>query len=162
MTWLVVAVRQGRERKVERKLDDLLLPTFLPIFRNEYRRKVLMFPRYVMVKQIDRWQRVYRVDGVQHVLMNAGVASTLPDSFVRGLRACEVDGVIHIDKWIPPDVPEYAALSVGQRVRIARGSLQNLFALYAGLDRGGRNLVYVNFLGRDMCVPVQREDLQSS
>ena len=93
--WFVVWTHARAEKKVERRIAALGLPTWLPVVRERHRwsdrwREVEcpLFPCYLFARAVrDDWAGVLRTAGVLTVVKHGGRPALLGDDFVGSLRA---------------------------------------------------------------------------
>jgi transcriptional antiterminator RfaH len=112
-----------------------------------------LFPGYVFVEhrpQLQTWRPILGTHGVKSVVRTGERPSLLCGSFIDGLKACEVDGVI-----CKPTAP----LSVGQDVAVQGGPFHGLVAKIIELREKDRVLVLLDYLNNQTKVHLRSDML---
>jgi transcription antitermination factor NusG len=105
-----------------------------------------LFPSYLMV-EFDAtqrsWSMIFRTIGVTGIYCDGGLPKPLPDGFVEGFKALEVDGAIQ------GSTPLSALpIAVGERGRITDGPFEGHEGICVEeLDESGAVKLLVDFLG---------------
>lgn len=103
-----------------------------------------MFPRYEFVRFNpigDNWHDIFRMTGVHGMLCANNLPVPMPEAFVDGLRAREVNGAI------PGETAAVQMFSVGDVVRIKGGSMAGLTGPIERLDERGRIRLLLSLFG---------------
>lgn len=122
--WFVAYTAPRAEQEAKRGIEEIGHEVFLPVEKLrqkvESRRlwKVVerpLFSRYIFVntKGMD-WGRIANVDGINDVLRNNDIPSTVPGSWVDALRKAESYGVFDRTQATQP-------FGIGERVRVSDG-----------------------------------------
>lgn len=186
--WYVIQTRAGMERTADRCIERLGFEHYLPMFSRMVshagrRERVArpLFPLYTFVRfTVDRdpWGRILRVVGVQTILGVDRIPG-IPKGSVPGSRA--IVGVIPAAKRPVPmpdraieELKENAAanhgyielapapkprLNPGDTVRITEGPFDSFEGL-VDRDQKTRIFVLLDFLGREMEIPFERDSLE--
>jgi len=157
MPWTVAFTKPNLERAAARHLDRMGLVSFLPCYRNQYRRKQLLLPRYLFLLIEEGWQRAWRARGVVKLFMRDEVMPfSLPkiDLFIDGLKAREHDGVVDMKD-------EGSRFSPGQRLRVVRGQFSRMMAVYDRRNSRGNDEGFVEIMGRQTRVEFQSDQLSA-
>ena len=95
-----------------------------------------MFPGYEFVRfdPCDgAWHDIFRLVGVYGMLCANNLPVPMPDAFIAGLRACEVNGAI------PAAIAAHEVFTLGETVRITKdGPFKGLTGPIERLDERGR------------------------
>ena len=154
--WYVVHTQPACEERAALHLATQGYTVFCPRFRKTVRhaRKSIsklsaLFPGYLFVRldpSRDRWRSINGTRGVIRLLTLGDQLQPAPAGVVENLQAqSDGHGVF---------VPQ-AALSVGQRVRIADGPLTNLVGTLQRMDGADRVQVLLELLGRSVPATLQ-------
>lgn len=170
--WHVVNVAAKFERDVEKdgsfvakqieaagfevyspKLRRMVVPPSRNLSRAQRRIKHVLgqekieplFPRYEFVlfdPLSDPWHDIFRIVGVYGMLCANNLPVPIPDVFIAGLKAKEVNGAI------PEDVPALEAFSIGETVRVSKpGLFKGLTGQMKRLDADGRIRLLLGLFG---------------
>lgn len=115
-----------------------------------------LFARYLFIVDSNQSAAVRRIRGVTSVIMQGNRFARVPDAVIESIRAREVLGAVPLDIRAPD------RFSVNDRVKITKGTLQGLDAVYKARSGEARALVLVKFLGSMRPVPVSIDDLQAA
>lgn len=160
--WWTLQTSPHTELQVCRHLAALGLEEYVPEFARvrrtrpgsvRDRRHHWLFPGYVFFRSAsdaEAWRAVRRVPGVVRVLGDDGVPSLLSDTVIRELRTRIAEGAfVTGPRW-----------QRGERVRIARGPLAQLDAIFEQeLDAAERVQILVRLLGRELPVSIDSSHL---
>jgi transcription antitermination factor NusG len=160
--WYAVHTRSQHEKRVEARLLECGISTFLPVVKQvrrwSDRRKVIempLFSCYVFVQIIPSAKTrvtVLRTEGVIGFVGVRGEGTPVRDREIEGVRLLLSRGA--------PFAP-YPFLKMGQRVRIRGGSLDGLEGVIVG-GRGNRQLVVsVDLIQRSIAVTVEGYDIEA-
>jgi hypothetical protein len=89
MAWAVVVTKPSLERRAAKHLKRQGLEVYLPVFVDAYRRRRIMFPRYLFMKIVPGWQRAYRTEGVSSVLLSGLAPAQIAHKFIQKLKRSE-------------------------------------------------------------------------
>jgi transcriptional antiterminator RfaH len=144
--WAVITTHPQCERRALRHLEWQGFKCYAPrekVIRVRRGRKVdhvrYLFPRYLFVWIVDQWHALLGTFGVSKILMNGDVPSRLPDKWINGMRARELDGLI----TLPKD-----RFKIGEQVRVTGGLFEGHFGLYQGMTSRQREVILLGTLGR--------------
>jgi transcription antitermination factor NusG len=128
--------------------------TILAKYRNENRKKVTLFPRYLFVDLVDHWRQIVRTNYVQRLFTSGDKPCIVPNRFMTELQAkMKPDGTVTME---PRE-----RFTIGQRVEIIRGQFKSLLATYDGLSLRQQETALIEILGRKVRVEFQPGDLAS-
>jgi transcription antitermination factor NusG len=128
--------------------------TILAKYRDQYRHKCLLFPRYLFVELINEWRQIFRVDYVQRLFTSGDKPCIVPNRFMAELQAkMKPDGTVAME---PRE-----RFTIGDRVEIIRGQFKSLLAVYDGLSPRQQETALIEILGRKVRVEFQPGDLAS-
>jgi len=154
--WVALVVRPQAERKVQARLANVGIESFVPWHRVRRRwsdrLKILeqnLFPGYVFCRSTfaDR-MLVMKQPGVRQVVGFNNKPALIPDSEVTALR-----------RTVSSDLPlgPWPFLRAGQRVRIERGVLAGLEGTLARDSPNWRVVISIEALQRSIAVEVDRD-----
>jgi transcriptional antiterminator RfaH len=153
--WAVAQTQAGREAFALDQLGRAGFHGYLPRIKVRERsrgvRIVALFPSYLFVHVVDRWQGITRTIGVSRLLLNGEQPARLPAGALAEIKARE-------DRRGFVKLPT-ANLSPGQKVKILSGSFEGHIAVYEGMSGRDRDRVLVQFLGRIVRAEVRAGDL---
>ena len=149
--WLVVNTHPHREQLAADNLMRQQFAVYYPRIRKQLRlrtgpREALrpLFPSYLFVRvnpARSHWRPVLSTYGVRRVVQFGEQTPYLDASFVRTLRAREVDGAI-----VKPAAP-YAA---GQTIRISGGAFDGVVAKILDVRDSDRLVILMDILGQSV------------
>ena len=158
--WFVAATHPHQETQA---IENLLrqgfkayCPTIIKHIRHArraYDGRRPLFPGYVFVEEPglgQRWRPLLSTYGVRTVIMYDERPAKLPEGFVEGLKAREVDGIVG-----KPEAP----FQVGQTVTIRGGAFDGLIAQIVEMKSNDRVMVLLDLLKRKTPVHVSVEKL---
>jgi transcription antitermination factor NusG len=157
--WFAVYTTCRHEKRVARNLEQRQIEHFLPTYRTQHTwkdgtRAILdlpLFPGYVFVR-IDLHDRVgvLEVPGVVSMIGTARQPAPLPELEVDALRA-------GLD---PTKVEPHPLLTVGQRVRIARGALAGVEGIVVRKKSGLQVVLTLSLLMQSIAIEVSGGDVE--
>lgn len=154
--WIALLSKPRMERRVARALEARGIPCFVPLLEYHGKRGNALdkpfFPRYLFA-HLD-WERegdgLQWTPGLSRVVTFDGQPAWLPDAVVEDLAA-ELEAL---------DGDAFLALKPGERVRVARGPMKDLEAVFeTRLNGEGRAAVLLEILGRQTRVVLDEDDL---
>jgi transcriptional antiterminator RfaH len=158
--WLVVNTQPHRESYACEHLLRQRFHVYCPMItmRIRHARSVHdaprpLFPGYLFVKhhlENQAWRPILGTQGVKSLVRTGEQPSLLCGSFIEGLKARELEGVIR-----KPDVP----LRVGQRVAVQGGPLDGFVGLIIEMRGKDRVLVLLNLLDQETRTHLRTESL---
>ena len=156
LPWVALVVRPGGERRVQEGLANMGLATFVPWHgvrrRWSDRIKVLqqnLFPGYVFCRsKFSERGMVLNQGSVRGVVSFNSRPALIPDLEISSLRRA-VESNLPLGPW--------PFLSVGQRVRIEKGSLAGMEGTLARDSTAWRVVVSINALQRSIAVEIDRD-----
>lgn len=155
MPWGLCLTEHHAEARAARELDRIGARTILAKYRDQYRHKLLLFPRYLFVDLVDHWRQITRTNYVQRLFTSDEKPCIIPDQYMTELQAkMRPDGTIEIDTL--------ERFHIGQRVQIIRGAFRDLIANYDGLNSKLHETALLDFLGRKVKMEFQPGDLASA
>jgi len=159
-SWAVVSTHPHKERFALENLERQDFRPYCPLIRRRrsHARRVSdvlrpLFPGYLFVRidaESERWRPILSTLGVRGLVRCGDRLSLLEDSFVRGLRAREIEGVIE-----RPARP----YSVGQEVRLAGGAFDGLVATIIEMRERDRLTVLTQMLNQAVKVKVDERHI---
>jgi transcription antitermination factor NusG len=160
--WYAIHTRARHEKRVEARLLECGISTFLPVVRQVHRwsdrRKVVelpLFSCYVFVHVIPSARirlTVLRADGVVGFVGDRGQGTPIRDAEIECVR-------LLLSRNVP--FAAYPFLKIGQRVRIRGGSLDGVEGAIVG-DKGNRKLVVsVELIQRSVAITVKGYDIEA-
>lgn len=154
MPWGLCLTEVRQEQRAVRALDRIGVATILAKYRDQYRNKVMLFPRYLFVDLLDNWRDIPRADYVKRLFISGDKPCRLPDKYMTELQAkMRPDGTI--------EMGTQERFHIGQRVQILRGAFRDILATYDGLNSKRQETALVDFLGRKVRMEFQPADLAS-
>jgi transcriptional antiterminator RfaH len=147
--WAVARTMLRREAFAASRLEAAGFEIFAPKIA-ERDRPAPLFPGYLFVAIVDRWQTIDRTLGVIGLVKAGDHPARCPDAEIAKLRG-QVDaaGLIRLR-------PSLEAFQPGARLRITGGPLCGVDAIYVGMTARQRELVLINLLGRQTPVELDR------
>jgi transcription antitermination factor NusG len=159
--WYAIHTRARHEKRVEARLLECGISTFLPVVRQVHRwsdrRKVVelpLFSCYVFVHIVPSARirlTVLRADGVVGFVGDRGQGTPIRDAEIECVR-------LLLSQNVP--FAAYPFLKVGQRVRIRGGSLDGLEGIIAGGTGDRRLVVSVELIQRSVAITVEGYDIE--
>ena len=160
--WYAVHTRSQHEKKVETRLLERGISTFLPAVKQvrawSDRSKVIevsLFPCYLFVQIIPAAKTrltVLRTEGVIGFVGVRGEGTPVRDGEIDSVR-------LLLSRGAP--FASYPFLKMGQRVRVRGGSLDGVEGVIVG-GRGNRQLVVsVDLIQRSLAVTVEGYDIEA-
>ncbi|MFQ6078442.1 MAG: transcription termination/antitermination protein NusG [Thermodesulfobacteriota bacterium] len=124
LSWYAVYIRSRHEQKVNDRLKEKNIETFLPLIERWSRRKdrrkrihLPLFPGYLFVHTLmdnDTRLEILKTESVVRILRNGGKPATIPDEQINAIKVLMKSG-------ISPTPHPY--LKEGMRVRVVHGPL---------------------------------------
>jgi transcription antitermination factor NusG len=154
MPWGLCLTEHHSEARGARELNRIGVRTILAKYRNENRKKVILFPRYLFVDLVDHWRQIARTNYVRRLFVSGNLPCRVPDQFMNELQAkMSPDGTVAME---PRE-----RFTIGTRVEIIRGQFKSLLATYDGLSPRKQETALIEILGRKVRVEFQPGDLAS-
>jgi transcription antitermination factor NusG len=154
MPWGLALTEHRSESRAARELSRIGVRTILAKYRDQYRHKLLLFPRYLFVDLIDEWRKIFRVNYVQRLFTSGDKPCIVPNRFMTELQAkMKPDGTVTME---PRE-----RFTIGDRVEIIRGQFKSLLATYDGLSPRLQETALIEILGRKVRIEFQPGDLAS-
>jgi transcriptional antiterminator RfaH len=148
--WAVAQAETLFEHVAQRNLERVGFESYLP--RIEIRHRIVpLFPSYFFVRIVAVWGVIVATPGVIRLLGADEQPSRVLDAVVDGIRRREVNGVVQL--------PKQRGLAIGDRVRVANGTFNGQFGLYAGQAPHDRIAVLLELLGRSTRVELPAADV---
>jgi transcription antitermination factor NusG len=157
MPWTVAFTKPNLERCAARHLGRMGMVSYLPCYRNEYRHKQLLLPRYIFILIMPEWELAWRARGVVKVFMrDAKVPFNHEkiDGWLDDLRARECNGVIDMKD-------DSCRFRPGQRLRVIRGQFARMMVTYDRRNSRGKDEGFVDIMGRKARVEFQPDQLSA-
>ena len=158
--WYAIHTRSRHEKKIEVRLREHGISTFLPWVRQVHRwsdrRKLIelpLFPCYAFVYIVPNAQArlaVLRIDGVIGFVGVRPGGTPVPDSEIDSVR-------LLLDRNVP--FSSHPFLRIGQRVRIRGGSLDGVEGTLAA-DRNRKMVISVELIQQSIAVTLGGYDVE--
>ncbi len=158
--WAVANTKPSREAVARDGLERQDFTVYCPMLKKRVRharqtRDVMraLFPGYLFVqmpRETARWRPISFTTGIRHLVKCGDGPGVVGDSFVRALKAREINGAI-----VRPAEP----YRIGQPVRLTGGALMGQIATIIELDERDRLLVLMQLLSRPVKVRVEAADV---
>jgi transcription antitermination factor NusG len=157
--WWALYTRHQHEKVVAEMLAakgfDVFLPVYDSIRRWKDRRKVLslpLFPCYVFVRgEQERRLQVVSTPGVHMLLTRGEQIAVVPEEEIGAIRRA-VEGSFRVEP--------HPFLKVGERVRVARGSLTGVEGILVRKKNLYRLVLSVDMLAQSVGVEVDASDVE--
>jgi transcription antitermination factor NusG len=157
--WWVLYTRHQHEKTVADMLSKKGFEVFLPVYdsvrRWKDRNKMLslpLFPCYVFVRGgLDRRLQVVTTPGVHTILYHGEQVAIIPDNEIHAIQKA-VEG--------PFRVEPHPFLKCGERVRVTRGSLQNVEGILIRKKNLYRLVVSVEMMAQSVAVEIDATDIE--
>lgn len=163
--WIAVCTQPHREMLAIDNLKRQGYEVYCPMTARERRHarrvdtvKRPLFPGYIFVSLDGLLQSARSIDstyGVRSLVKFGDKLGNLPDSFIRALKAREIDGVIP-----PPPLAE--VLPQGSKVLIKDGAFKDLMATVIGCGVQDRVVVLMDLLKRSVKAGVSVRSLEKA
>lgn len=163
LSWAAVNTHPNQERIALDNLKRQGFETYCPMIHRRVRHArrthdVLrpLFPGYLFAAVeplIQPWRPMLSTVGVRTVVRFGDEISLLDDSFIRGLKAQEVNGVVQ---------PPPADFKVGDKVCVTAGALEGLAATVVALNEKDRLTVLLEILNRPVNVQLGADLLKKT
>lgn len=160
LSWAVASTVANKEFLARDGLLRQDFGVYCPMIRRRVRharqvRDVLrpLFPGYLFVQvphQRGRLRPVELTTGIRQLIKCGDAPAMIGDTFIRGLKAREVDGAI-----VKPDQP----YQIGQSIRITAGALEGQIATILELNACDRVVVLMQLLSRSVKVQIMAFDI---
>jgi len=160
--WYAIHTRARHEKRVEARLLECGISTFLPVVRQVHRwsdrRKVIdlpLFSCYVFVSIVPSAKTrltVLRTDGVIGFVGVRGEGTPIRDAEIESVR-------LLLSRSVP--FAAYPFLKIGQRVRIRGGSLDGIEGVIADGNGDHKLVVSVELIQRSIAVTVEGYDIEA-
>jgi transcription antitermination factor NusG len=154
--WYAIHTRFHHEKKIEVRLREHGISTFLPWVRQVRRwtdrRKSIelpLFPCYAFVNIVPNAElrlAILRIDGVIGFVGVHREGTPIPDSEIESVR-------VLLDQHVP--FSSHPFLRVGQRVRIRGGSLDGVEGSLIAVDCNRKLVISVELIQRSLAVTVE-------
>jgi transcriptional antiterminator RfaH len=152
--WFAIQTRVGKESYAKEQFERQAFETYLPVIlqRCSHARKIswqerAFFPGYLflhLAPDEQRWTTINSTYGALGVTRFGNYYPSVPDAIIHELRAQHDDsGLISL----PSSKPE-APFKHGEKVRVIRGPMSDVEAIFQCMQGKGRVLVLMNLLGR--------------
>ena len=161
--WAVANTAPNKEALAREGLERQDFNVYCPMIRKRVRharqvRDVLrpLFPGYLFVqvpRERHRWRPIDSTTGVRRLVKSGDTPGLIDDTFVRALRAREIDGAI-----VKPTVP----YGIGQSIRITSGALEGQIATIIEMNERDRLLILMQLLNRPVKVHVFASDVTAA
>ena len=158
--WYAIHTRSRHEKKIEVRLREHGISTFLPWVRQVHRwsdrRKLIdlpLFPCYAFVYIVPNAQArlaVLRIDGVIGFVGVRPEGTPIPDSEIDSVR-------LLLDRNVP--FSSHPFLRIGQRVRIRGGSLDGVEGTLTA-DRNRKMVISVELIQQSIAVTLGGYDVE--
>jgi len=156
--WCVAHTRHQHEKSVSEMLVTKGFEVFLPLYEStrrwKDRRKVLslpLFPGYVFVRgAMDRRLPVLTTPGVHTIISQGERIATVPEEEIEAIRRT-VDGDFSVEP--------HPFLRCGERVRVARGSLEGVEGILTRKKSLFRLVLSVEMLAQSVSVEIDAMDV---
>jgi transcriptional antiterminator NusG len=159
--WYAIHTRSRHEKKIEGRLREHGISTFLPWLRQVHRwsdrRKLIelpLFPCYAFVHIVPNAQArlaVLRIDGVIGFVGVHPEGTPIPDSEIDSVR-------LLLDRNVP--FGSHPFLRIGQRVRIRGGSLDGVEGILVA-DCNRKLVISVELIQRSVAVTVEGYSIEA-
>jgi transcriptional antiterminator NusG len=156
LNWYAVYTRSRHEQKVNDRLREKNIETFLPLIERWSRRKdrrkrihLPLFPGYVFVHTLmdnDTRLEILKTESVVRILRNGGRPATIPDEQINAVK-------VLVESGISPTPHPY--LKEGMRVRVVHGPLIGIEGVLLKTKPNKHRLVLsVDILQKSVCVEI--------
>ncbi len=154
-SWYALSTRSRQEKIVTKMLDNLGIPTFLPLSK-EIRRwsdrnkpvSVPIFSGYVFVHihaANDLRVQILRTPGVVTFVGTRGIPAPIPEKEIRDIRSLLSTGAA---------CSPYPFLKLGQRVRIVGGALDQIEGTLVGRGPESKLIISIELIQRSLAISV--------
>lgn len=162
MNWYAIYTRSRHEQKVNDRLREKNIETFLPLIecwsRRKDRRKRIylsLFPGYLFVRtlmDVDTRLDILKTESVVRILRNGGIPATIPDEQIDSIKTLMNSGV-------SPTPHPY--LKEGMRVRVMGGPLIGIEGILLKTKPNKHRLIIsVDLLQESVCVEIDELDVE--
>jgi len=153
--WYAVSTRSRQEKVAAKLLENVGIPTFLPLV-TEMRRwsdrhkavSVPLFSSYVFVQvpAMNEFRvRVLKTPGVVDFVGNRGAPLPIPEKEIRDIRTLVSTNVV---------CSPYPFLKIGQRVRIVGGALDQVEGTLLGRGSESKLVISIELIQRSLAISV--------
>ena len=154
--WYAIHTRARHEKRVEARLLECGISTFLPVVRQVHRwsdrRKVIELPLFScylfvnIIQSAKTWLTVRRTEGVIAFVGVRGQGIPVRDIEIESVR-------LLLNRNVP--FAAYPFLKIGQRVRIRGGSLDGIEGVMVAQNRDSKLVVSVELIQRSLLVSIE-------
>jgi len=159
--WYAVWSRSRHEKTVASALNNVGVPTFLPLVTEMHRWSdrqksvdVPLFPGYVFVqipKSPEAQLRVLKTSGVVQFVGNRQGAMPIADAEMDQVRTVMGQRI---------SCSPYPFLQIGQRVRIRGGALDGIEGILVGRNSASKLVISIELIQRSLAVSVYNFDVE--
>ena len=159
--WYALHTRARHEKKIERRLLDQGMETFVPtaveVHRWSDRKKkveVPLFSCYVFIRcalSAEDRRRVHQVESVHGFVGSRGSSLPIPDEQIESIQ-----------KVLTQTAPwrSYPFLKVGQRVRVRGGAMDGVEGVFLSENGDHSLIISVDAIQRSMAVRIDGYDVE--
>lgn len=154
MPWSVAMTKSSSENLAKHHLERQGFITYLPRYMSRVGKEIkvkVLFPRYIFVFIEMQWHCIHGTRGVTRLLMRESTPAVVPDRIINDLKTKESNGLILL-----PAPPKF---QLGEKVRVANGSLSGYFGIYDGMRSSERARILIELLGQVVPVVLDENDL---
>jgi hypothetical protein len=140
------------ERKVLLSAELARLPAYLPRYADLRGRERLLFHGYVFIDcSVEDEPALWRLRGGLAPVTFGTIVARCPSQTIEQFRARESkDGYIRFDERFEKN----------QALIVVDGPYKNQVVIYRDMDRNGRERALFSLLGREVCMPFDRHQLE--
>lgn len=153
--WLVIRTKPMQAALAKHHIERQGYQVFWPRVIDERGRLTPLFSDYMFVASMDRsFYFLKSTPGVMTIMMRGSEPVKVPRQVMEQLfDGLNEEGFLEYDSV-------HGHLSIGAKVRITKGSFQNITGLYIGRTANERVNVLFQFLGQRVTIPLPRSHVE--
>lgn len=160
--WYLIYCKPRQELRAQQQLANQGFDTFLPLItiaanplKPAAAKTEPLFPRYLFLKaqNLEFFSKIRSTRGVVNVVKFGQQLACVSQAFIQQLMAQQIG--------LQQQLSQQTALQPGDPLLILTGPFASLNGIFSMPDGTERSIVLLNFLGQQLSVSVQNNQLQS-
>ncbi len=157
--WYLLQTKFRQERKAAQELEQQNVTVFLPLYKSEKIIKGVrvikeepLFPRYVFAWlniENTNWTSVRSTRGISNFVAFGNGPTIVDQAIINELR--QIDSL-----------PKEAYFKIGEKVRIASGTLKGLYAIYQNVHGSSRSYILLEFMQQYQYVSIDNQLIEKT
>ena len=162
INWYLIYCKPRQEQRAQQQLANQGFDTFLPLITlpaNPLKKPAVakaepLFPRYLFLKadNLEFFSKIRSTRGVAGVVKFGQQLAYVAPDFIKQLMAQQIG--------LQQQLNQQLSLQAGDALHILSGPFASLNGVFSMADGTERSIVLINFLGQQLAVSVQNNQLQ--